>query len=239
MPPPPVQADHHQDQQPLRVVIAHPHALLRRGLSSGLDREDQITVVGEAEHATVLLEAVRHLDPNVIVVDLDLPGIAVPGSLHQLQEAAPHSRVLVLADEEHEDALVHVIRSGGGYLTHGYTTPSLAHAVQALGRGEIVFPRNMLRGLLDRLLTDHEERELAIRKVALLSERERDVLRLLTEGANNDVIAEALVISPQTARTHIQNILVKMDLHSRLEAMAYVRKHQLGPELSRHARGTR
>jgi len=217
-------------------VIAHPHALVRHGLSAALAREDRIQVVGEADHLETLLDSCENLQPDVSVVDITLPGMTLPDSLQSLKDLSPRSRVLLLAhQEQQEDALVEVVRNGGGYLTHGYTAPSLAQAVHALDRGEVVFPRNLLRGVLDRLLKGHENREVAIRKVSFLSERERDVLRLLCEGANNEAIADVLVISPQTARTHIQNILVKMDLHSRLEAVAYVRRHNLGPELERHS----
>ena len=233
--PPPEPVEPLVRNEKTRVVIAHPHALLRHGLSAALGREDHIDVVGEADQEDVLIDLCEKLEPAVTVVDLSLPGISLPESLERLSAVAPGSRVLLLADEEHEEALIQVVRVGGGYLTHGYSAPSLTHAVHALNRGEVVFPRHMLRRLLDRLVRDHEEREVAIRKVSLLSERERGVLGLLCEGANNDSIADALVISPQTARTHIQNILVKMDLHSRLEAVAYVRRYQLGPELERRS----
>ena len=234
---PPERADTQRDAQRTRLVIAHPHALLRRGLSSALVRDGGIDVVGEADQLSTLLDSVRELRTGVGVVDIDLPGMKIPESLELLQAAGPEVRILLLANETHEEALIHILRAGGGFLTHGYTAPALAQAVHALARGEAVFPRKMLSGLLDKLVKEHEDREIAIRKVSLLSEREKDVLRLLTEGANNEVIAEALVISPQTARTHIQNILVKMNLHSRLEAVAYVRKHHLGPELARQKRG--
>lgn len=220
----------------IRLLVAHAQALPRKALKWALDSQPLFDVVGEAGDLITVLELSARFQPHMILVDSDLPGLVLPDSLQELMEVVPESNVLILAASGHEETLLRAIQGGArGYVTTEYRLPALAQAVQAAARGEMIVPRRMLRGLLDGILEDHFERERAIRLVSTLSDREKAVLRLLLEGGNNDTIAEALFISPQTARTHIQNILVKMRVHSRLEAVALVRKHGILAELIERA----
>jgi DNA-binding NarL/FixJ family response regulator len=140
-----------------------------------------------------------------------------------IKERLPETRVLVLTGEEDQGTLVEAVEAGAnGYLTKECPLAELIAAARAVHRGETLIPGRMLGALLARLIRRRREHEAAARMIGHLTRRERQVLALLADGADNDAIAQTLVISPQTARTHIQNILGKLGVHSRLEAAAFV-----------------
>jgi two-component system NarL family response regulator len=150
-----------------------------------------------------------------------------------IREAVPSCRVLILAGQADLRSLMDSLEAGAdGYLTKDRPLADLVDAVRALGRGESVVPPTMLGKLIDRLLHRRREQDDAFRRLAQLSRREREVLALLAAGCDNNAIAQTLIISPQTARTHIQNVLKKLRVHSRLEAAAFVRRNRLLDELT-------
>src|SRR4029453_10929718 len=146
--------------------------------------------------------------------------IKVVGLLH---ERVPGCRLLILADGEDQGTLAAGVRAAAsGFHTKRAPLVDLLEATRALSRGETVIPPRMLGGLLSRLISHRHELDVAQERLARLTRPEGQVLALLADGADNDAIARTLVISPQTARTHIQNILSKLEVHSRLEATAFV-----------------
>jgi DNA-binding NarL/FixJ family response regulator len=150
-----------------------------------------------------------------------------------IKEHFPNCRVVVLSDEEDHRALIEALEVGAsGYLTKEAPLSDLIEAVRAVHRGETLVPPRMLGPLVKTLMRRRREHDEARRRVAHLTKREREVLALLAHGATKEVIAEALVISPQTARTHIQNILDKLSVHSQLEAVAFVRRDGILDELT-------
>ncbi|HYY44071.1 MAG TPA: response regulator transcription factor, partial [Actinomycetota bacterium] len=129
----------------------------------------------------------------------------------------------VLAERsDDDDALMEAVDAGAdGFITKGRSMEELVEAMRRAWKGEVVIPPDMLGGLLARLTRRNKKQEEALEKVARLTPREREVLALLLEGADNEAIARELVISPETARTHVQNLMSKLGAHSRLEAVAF------------------
>ncbi len=218
--------------QPIRILLADPHALFREAVRTGLENEHDLRVVAQARTGPeAVIEADRTV-PHVAIVDADLPaGDAVP-TIAEIKERLPRCGVLVLGADEDARRLVDLLDAGAnGYLTKEAPLSELVSATRAIHEGETLIPSRMLGPLLRALLQRRREQDHAHDRLARLTRREREVLALLANGADNESIASVLVISPQTARTHIQNILGKLSVHSRLEAAAFVTQNGILPDL--------
>jgi DNA-binding NarL/FixJ family response regulator len=186
-------------------------------------------VAGDGLHAVAEAERSR---PNLALVEANLPNCDGVRAARLIRERVPGCRVLILSEEEDEGILIDSIRAGAsGYLTKESPLEDLIAAARVMHRGEALIPGRLLAQLLPRLVRRQEEQDRAVRQMYSLTRRERQVLALLAEGADNDRIAQALVISPQTARTHIQRLLGKLGFHSRLEAAAFVMRTGIHEEL--------
>ncbi len=205
----------------VRVLIADPHSLFREALVTALAGEPDLEVVGEARDGLEAVAEAAHTEPEVAVLDVDLPNCDGVRATRLIRERLPGCRVVVLAAEEDHETLADAIHAGAnGYLTKASPLTDLVEAIRAVHRGDTLVPARMLGDLLSRLIDRRQQQSEAVRRIGRLTPREREVLGLLAEGGDNDSIAQNLVISPQTARTHIQNVLVKLGVHSRLEAAA-------------------
>ena len=170
--------------------------------------------------------------PDVAIVAVDLLIGGGSTLTAQIHDRSPSCRVLALGADEDYGRLIELLDGGvTGYLTKEAPLSELVDATRAVHRGETLIPPRMLGPLLTALLRRRKERDSAYRQISHLTRREREVLVLLSEGADNEGIARALVISPQTARTHVQNILAKLSVHSRLEAAAFVTQNGILPDL--------
>lgn len=219
-----------QDGEAIRILLADRQSLFREAIRTGLEAEADLRVVGEARDGPEAVSEAVRTSPDVAIVDLTLPG--GPRTCAHVRESVPRCRVLVLGTDEDYRSLIDVLDEGAtGYLTKEAPLSELVDATRALHRGETVVPSRMLGPLISALLGRRKERDAAHHRISQLTRREREVLALLSEGADNEGIARALVISPQTARTHIQNILTKLSVHSRLEAAAFVAQNGVLPDL--------
>jgi DNA-binding NarL/FixJ family response regulator len=200
-------------ESPIRILLADQHALFREAMRTVLDAEEDLTVVAEARNA-----------PEVVS--------EAPRTTSIIKDRVPDCRVLVLSSRDDYRALIEILDAGAsGYLTKASPLADLIQATRAVNRGEMLVPPRMLGPLLAALLRRRREQHHAYELVSQLTRREREVLALVAEGADNRTIAETLVISPQTARTHIQNILNKLSVHSRLAAAAFVTQNGIVSEL--------
>jgi DNA-binding NarL/FixJ family response regulator len=207
----------------IRILLADGQSLFREAVKVVLGSEAGLEVVAEAGDGLEAVAEAERTSPNVALVDLNLPNCDGVRATFLITERVPDCRVVVLADDEDESNLVNAVEAGAsGFLTKESPLAELIQATRAIHRGETLIPRQMLGPLLRRLILRRREQDEALRRMSRLTRREREVLALLAEGADNDGIAQALVISPQTARTHIQNVLSKLGVHSRLEAAAFV-----------------
>jgi DNA-binding NarL/FixJ family response regulator len=216
----------------IRTLLADQHALFREAVRTGLESQADIQVVAETRNGPEAVAEAERTRPHVAIIDIDLPITDGIRTTSLIRERAPHCRVLVLGANEDDRSLVEVLDAGAsGYLTKEAPLADLIHATRAVNRGDTLVPPRMLGPLLAGLLRRKREQDLADDRVSRLTHREREVLALLADGADNGGIARALVISPQTARTHIQNILGKLAVHSRLEAAAFVTRNGILADL--------
>ncbi len=214
--------------RPIRVLLAEGRALHRAAMSTGFAGEADFEIVGNVAADADVIDLCLRLEPDVVSVDVALP---VRGGLvvcQELKARRPEQRVLVLDDHPDSSVLFSAIRAGAdGYGTKNARFESLANAVRNLAAGRAVVPPDMLRQLLQDLTAAAHQAHQAYEKFALLTRRERQVLELVAEGCGNGAIAEILVISPNTARTHVREVVRKLGAGSRLEAAALAVRHDL------------
>jgi DNA-binding NarL/FixJ family response regulator len=221
-----------QRQEPVKVLLADPQALVREAVRSVLESTDDIVVVAEAADGMQAVAEAERTRPDVALLDADLPNRDSTHTTLLIRERTPGCRVLVLGDRVDEAALARAIEFGAnGFITKGSPIVELLDAVHAVHQGDTLVPPKMLGSLLQRLIHRRREQDDAIRQLSRLTRRERQVLGLLAGGADNDRIAQALVISPETARTHVQHVLSKLGMHSRLAVAAFVVSNGLVDEL--------
>lgn len=218
---------------PPRLVLADPRRLVRDGVSEALTLDHGVEVVAAAgDPRAIMLQAQRTL-PDVVAVTGPLL-TALPRLCAALRELHPVPRVLVIDGDPDDEALLQAIEAGvDGYLTGESGVEVVAEAIRALAMGESVVPPSMLGPLLRRLIQRHREATAAVDQLVSLTPREREVLVLLADGLDDEAMAQRLFISPETARTHVQRILRKLDVHSRLEAVALVSEAGLIDRLER------
>jgi DNA-binding NarL/FixJ family response regulator len=217
----------------IRVLLADEQSLFRQAVKVVLSSEDDLIVVGEAADGLQAIAEVERVRPDVALLDADLPNCDGIRATQQISLRVPECRVIVFSAQEDEQVLVQALEAGAsGYLSKGSPLADLIEATRAVHRGDALIPPRMLGALLQRLIHRRRERDDALKRMAKLTRREREVLALLAQGADNDGIAQRLVISPETARTHIQNVLGKLGVHSRLEAAAFVTQNGILDDLA-------
>jgi two-component system, NarL family, response regulator LiaR len=205
--------------EPIGVLIVDDHHLVRWGVRTFLATQPDIQVVGEAASGGEALRLAAELVPDVALVDLLMPemdGIAVT---RQIKVISPHTQVIVLTSYHEDEQIFPAIRAGAlSYLLKGVGLDDLAEAVRKAARGEAVLHPHVAARLVREI--EGAPRETA-QLYATLSEREREVLRLIAEGLHNAEIAERLVISERTVKSHINNILGKLHLADRTQAAIF------------------
>jgi DNA-binding NarL/FixJ family response regulator len=214
------------------IVIHSEHALLRQAVAVAFEQEEDLLVVGKAESASQAVVEAERLGPDVAVIDVGSFHGAGLQAVSAMRRALPSCKVIVLVDDQGIPSLVRSLEAGAsGYLAKTSSLQHLVRATRAVVDGRIVIPPSLLDGLIGALLQRKRDVDGAFLLIHRLTRREREVLVLLSEGANNTEIGQILAISPQTARTHVQKILAKLAVHSRLEAAALARQSGAFEEL--------
>lgn len=213
-------------EAPLRVLLVDDHALVRSAIRQALTADD-IEVVGEAGTAEEALELAPRLRPDVLLLDIDLPGLTGIEAVRELAPRLPGTRIVMLTVSTERRDLLDAVRHGAaGYLTKDLSGEALLRAVRGLRRGDLPMSRVHAALVVEHLArttrapTDETD-ELA----ALLSAREHEVLRLLSDGMTDREIAGALAISPRTVESHVSNLLRKLGVRNRAEA---AQRHRAG-----------
>jgi two-component system nitrate/nitrite response regulator NarL len=203
-------------EKPITVVLVDDHALFRAGLRELLEGHG-IEVLGDVPSAEAGLELIERRAPDVAVMDLGLPGMSGIEAIRWMSANAPRTRVLVLTISASEADIVEAVLHGGsGYLLKDAPIETIVAGVRAAAAGEAMISPRMATTLLDRLRAKGMRPGSAAS--ASLSVRERDVLRLVASGQENDAIARALFISPHTVKNHISSILLKLQVANRIQA---------------------
>jgi DNA-binding NarL/FixJ family response regulator len=212
------------DDDPIRVVVADDHPVVREGLRSFLSSRPGIEVVGEAGSADEVVAAVDDLHPDVVLVDLMMPGggIEAIGRVRELADG-PGPRLLVLTSFVGDDQVLPALRAGAsGYLLKDVDPSDLEAAVRTVHRGGSVLGPAVAPRVLDRATS---ARPALDDRLAELTPRERDVLGLLGQGMSNRQIADSLYVAEKTVKTHMSSILTKLRVHDRTQAALFAARH--------------
>jgi two-component system, NarL family, nitrate/nitrite response regulator NarL len=208
---------------PIRVLIVDDHALFRGGVKALLARQPGFEVVGEAVDGLDGIKRAKALRPDVILLDLHMPGISGREAVKSLADEVPNARVLMLTVSEDADDLVDTLRGGAsGYLLKNIETDALLDAIRRTAEGDAVVSPQMTRKLVQSIKsTPKTELAPAPAEKDKLSPREREILVFVARGASNKEIARALDVAETTVKIHVQHILRKLDLTSRVQAAVY------------------
>jgi len=213
----------------IRVVVCDDHALFRRGLIMVLEAEEGVQVVGEAEDGEEAIRTVQQLTPDVVLMDVRMPRLNGIEATREITEAVPSAKVLMLTVSDDEDDLYEAIRAGAaGYLLKEISIEEVGSAIRCVVSGQSLISPSMAAKLLaefTNLARKAEERHSA--PIPRLTERELEVLKLVAQGLSNREIAAELYISENTVKNHVRNILEKLHLHSRMEAVVYAVREKL------------
>jgi DNA-binding NarL/FixJ family response regulator len=218
----------------IRVLIVDDHAMVRRGMRDFLDLHDDLEVVGEAADGAAALEATAELAPDVVIMDLLMPGVDGIAATAEIKARHPAVEVVAITSFIEEDRIAAAIEAGAsGVLLKDAEADDLAGAIRAARNGDVYFDPAVAAVVARRLRAGGARAPAERRAEAALSQltaRERDVLACLTRGMSNRAIAEELGMAERTARTHVSNILSKLGLTSRTQAALLAVEHRLDPE---------
>ncbi|WP_020573250.1 response regulator [Actinopolymorpha alba] len=199
---------------PIRVLVVDDHQVVRHGLRTFLDIQDDIEVVGEAGDGSEAVEQAEALRPDVMLLDLQLPSVDGVEALRMLRDRGNPTRVLVLTSFTEPAKVVPALRAGAsGYLFKDVDPDALAQSIRAVHAGQVLLEPEVAAALLKGEATGD--------RVDALTEREREVLAEIARGRSNREIARALVLSEKTVKTHVSSILAKLGLADRTQAALY------------------
>jgi len=205
----------------LRVLLVDDHDLFRTGLRNLLEEQD-VHIVGEASNGQDALRIVREVAPDVVVMDLNMPGMSGVEATRHITSLAPLTRVLVLTISDQDGDVMDAILAGAcGYLLKDSSIQELMGGIRAAAVGESLISPHIAAKVLQRMRSASTFSAGAETIRAELSEREIEVLKLIANGKDNAEIAAALHISPKTVKNHISNILMKLQIDNRIQAAVY------------------
>jgi len=210
---------------PTRILIADDHGVLRAGLRALLNAEPGLDVVGEAGDGDEALRLTRTLQPDIVLMDINMPGSGGIEATRQLKQLHPDVRVLILTVHEDEGLLQEAIRAGAaGYIIKRAVESELINAIRAVSRGDLYVHPSMTRALLTNTSLASAGNQAAIET---LTPREIEILGLIAQGHTNRQIADLLTLSVRTVESHRANLMEKLNVHSRVELVRYAAQHGL------------
>jgi NarL family two-component system response regulator LiaR len=209
------------DERPIRVLIVDDHAVVRKGLGGFLYAFEDLEMAGEAPSGEAAIAMCDNLEPDVVLMDLVMPGMNGAEATEHIRDRHPETQVIALTSFKEDELVRGALEAGAiGYLLKNVTAGKLAEAIRAAHKGQPTLAPEAAQALIRAQTSPppygHD-----------LTERELEVLRLLVDGMSNPEIADRLVVSRSTAKFHVSSILSKMDVNSRTEAVAQALKHNL------------
>ncbi|MBI4300766.1 MAG: response regulator transcription factor [Chloroflexi bacterium] len=205
----------------MRVLLADDHAIVREGLRAILETEPDIEVVGEAAEGQEAVNKTDHLKPDIVIMDLTMPGMGGLEATRHIKQTWPDVHILVLTMHDSDEHFFQVLHAGAsGYFVKGGSSSELVAALRTVRQGDVFLYPSMAKKLMDdymKRVRTGKDRE----SYDGLTEREREILKLIAEGRTNHEIAELLVLSPGTVQTHRARIMAKLGLHSRTELVKF------------------
>ena len=222
-------ADKTPNEDAIRVLVVDDHALFRRGLEMVLDGEPDIDVVGEASDGHEAIERAEKTTPDVVLMDVRMPKRSGIEATRAIKETLPSTKILMLTISDEEADLYEAIKAGtSGYLLKEISIEEVADAVRQVHAGQSLISPSMASKLLNEFATMVKRRDERTQIPGpRLTDRELEVLKLVAKGMNNRDIGSELFISENTVKNHVRNILEKLHLHSRMEAVVYAVREKL------------
>lgn len=217
---------------PIKVLVVDDHAVVRQGIKMVLEADPELVVVGEASTGEEAIDLVGDLTPSVVVMDVGLPGLSGFEATRRIRDAYPDVQVLALTVHDSEAYVFQMLQAGAtGYVVKRAPADEVIQAVKGAHRGEAVLHPTAAKLLIRDYLSRVERGEEA--SYDALSDREREILKLIAEGKTNKEIAELLYLSVKTIQTHRANLMRKLGMHDRTELVKYaIRKGLIGLEES-------
>ena len=215
--------------EPIRVLVVDDHALFRRGLQMVLEQEPDIEVVGEASDGSEAVDKAADTLPDIVLMDVRMPKRGGIDACTAIHETVPSAKIIMLTISDEEVDLYDAIKAGAmGYLLKEISIEEVASAIRAVYGGQSLISPSMASKLLTEfasMIKRSDDRQQV--PTPRLTDREMEVLKLVAKGLNNRDIAKQLFISENTVKNHIRNILEKLQLHSRMEAVVYAVREKL------------
>ena len=207
--------------QKIRILVVDDHTILRDGICALLTLASDMEVVGEASNGREALEKVRELQPDVVIMDIAMPLLGGLETTRRMRKEFPGTKVLALTQYADKEYVFPVIEAGAhGFISKTAASSEVASAIRSAHRGD-----SFLSPSVARFLVEGYQRGASVRKghdpYELLTDREREILKLLAEGRTTQDIADMLAISPKTADGHKTNLMAKLDLHNRVDLVKY------------------
>lgn len=216
-----------QAGEPIRVLVVDDQELFRRGLTMLLNVEDDVEVVGEASDGIAAADLAAVVVPDVVLMDVRMPKRSGIESCQAIKDVAPTARIIMLTVSDEEADLYEAVKNGAsGYLLKDSSIDEVAQAVRLVADGQSLISPSMAIKLLDEF-KQMSSTDRTATPTPRLTERELEVLRHVAQGMNNREIAKQLFISENTVKNHVRNILEKLQLHSRMEAVMYAVREKL------------
>lgn len=212
---------------PIRILIADDHPLFREGVAQSLASESGFSVVGQAGSGEEAFSLVGELLPDVLLLDVTMPGDGGVVTAGKVAAAWPVVRIMMLTVSEDQDTLMAALKTGArGYVLKGVTARELANAVRVVAGGDIYISPALAGGILFELTANKQDDD----PLTTLTERERDILSLVAEGLTNREIGDRLHLAEKTIKHYMTNVLQKLHVRSRVEAALLAQKHGLAKE---------
>ncbi len=217
-----------QRREPIRVVVVDDQELFRRGLIMLVAAEDDIDVVGEASDGDEAAELAASTVPDVVLMDVRMPKRSGIEACRTIKQVAPSAKIIMLTVSDEEGDLYDAIKNGAsGYLLKDASIDQVAQAIRVVADGQSLISPSMAAKLLEEFKTISSVGSKPDVIMPKLTDRELEVLNLVARGLNNREIARDLYISENTVKNHVRNILEKLQLHSRMEAVMYAVREKL------------
>jgi two-component system, NarL family, nitrate/nitrite response regulator NarL len=195
----------------IKVLIVDDHPVVRKGLLSCLSAKENLKIVGEAANGTEAIKLVKELEPEIVLMDISMPGMDGLAVTEALRKDSPQTKVLILSMQGSREPVLRMIKAGArGYVLKDAPTDELVSAIETVHAGEAYFSKPVAQIALNQYVSDADD----TKPVAKLSDREREVLALIAEGKSNKEIAVHLGIGVRTTETHRERIMRKLNIHS-------------------------
>lgn len=214
----------------IKVLIVDDHQVVRQGLRTFLELQDDIVVIGEAGDGLQAVEMVHQYQPDVVLMDLVMPKLDGIAATRQVKSSAAEVKVIALTSFTEDDKVFPAIQAGASsYLLKDVSPDDLVEAIRAAYKGEVRVHPEITRRLMEQV--SHQTTPARQTQVDEITDRERDVVRLVAQGRSNHEIAQELVISEKTVKTHVSSILGKLHVEDRTQAAVYALRHGLAADV--------